>query len=233
MAVSLQFAEHAQYEKAARLAREIIQQVLENKGRAPQLYNLNIPTAALTGDPRLRIVPMDVAHYGERFEKRIDPWGRAYYWATGEPPPPLGEHETDLTAINQGLVTLTPLDYNMTKAATLAEIKDWQFHLHASAGCDPEGDRKTRRPVVQTAKQNPRSASATRRGTVPGLESARKLSPSAPRKQRCFRRTKGDYSIRIDLPVRKGNFKRRMTMRTIVMVSLAAILTIAGCGQRL
>ena len=164
MAVSLQFAEHAQYEKAARLAREIIQQVLDNKEPEPQLYNLNIPTAALTGDPRVRIVPMDVAHYGERFEKRIDPWGRAYYWATGEPPPPLGERETDLTAINQGLVTLTPLDYNLTKAATLAEIKDWQFHLHESAGCDPEGDLETRWPVVRTAKQKPRPAERSRRG---------------------------------------------------------------------
>ncbi|MGO8749667.1 MAG: 5'/3'-nucleotidase SurE [Thermoguttaceae bacterium] len=170
MAVSLEFAEHAQYEKAARLAREIIQQVLDNKGPAPQLYNLNIPTAALTGDPRLRIVPMDVAHYGERFEKRIDPWGRAYYWATGEPPPSLGERETDLTAISQGLVTLTPLDYNLTKAATLAEIKDWQFHLHESAGCEPEGDRQTRRPVVRTAKQKPRPTGDSKRklGQSPG-----------------------------------------------------------------
>ena len=94
MAVSLEFAEHAQYEKAARLAREIIQQVLDNKGPAPQLYNFNIPTAALTGDPRLRIVPMDVAHYGERFEKRSilggelttgRPANRRRHWANAKP----------------------------------------------------------------------------------------------------------------------------------------------------
>ena len=46
MAVSLQFDENAQFEKAARLARTIIEQVLEKKGPEPQLFNMNIPTAA-------------------------------------------------------------------------------------------------------------------------------------------------------------------------------------------
>ena len=76
---------------------------------------MNIPTAALTGTPRVKTVPMDVVHYGERFERRIDPWGRAYYWATGEPPPPRSPQETDLSALAEGCVTITPLDYNMTK----------------------------------------------------------------------------------------------------------------------
>ena len=39
MAVSLEFDEHARYEKAAGLARSIIQQILEKRGQKPQLYN--------------------------------------------------------------------------------------------------------------------------------------------------------------------------------------------------
>ena len=46
VAVSLQFDEHARFDRAARLARQIVQLVLERKGPGPQLYNLNIPTAA-------------------------------------------------------------------------------------------------------------------------------------------------------------------------------------------
>src|SRR6186997_2672782 len=42
VAVSLEWDEHAQFAKAARVARGIIEQVLERKGRAAQLYNLNI-----------------------------------------------------------------------------------------------------------------------------------------------------------------------------------------------
>ena len=81
VAVSLEFDEHARFDKAARLAREIVEQILEKKGPEPQLYNLNIPTAALSGAPEVCVVPMNVTRYGDRFEKRIDPWGRDYYLA--------------------------------------------------------------------------------------------------------------------------------------------------------
>jgi len=130
MAVSLEYDEHAKFEQAAKLARRVIEQVLVRKGPAAQLYNLNIPTRAWESpQPTLKVVPMGVARYGEKFEKRLDPRGRCYYWATNEPPPPAGEHETDLTALARGFVTLTPLDFDMTKRPVLAEMKHWEFDL--------------------------------------------------------------------------------------------------------
>jgi 5'-nucleotidase len=127
IAVSLEFNEHAQYDKAADVAVGIIRQVLARKGPEPQLYNLNIPTSALTGNPQVRVVPMGVARYGERFEKRIDPRGRNYFWATSDPPPPPAGHETDLTALARGHITLTPLDFDLTKRPILAEMERWKL----------------------------------------------------------------------------------------------------------
>src|SRR5262245_12649671 len=100
IAVSPEYNEHAPFAKAARLARGVIEQVLRLKGPEPQLYNLNMPTIAMQRKPELRIVPMGVERYGEMYIKRKDPKGRTYYWATNDPPPPPGEHETDLTALN-------------------------------------------------------------------------------------------------------------------------------------
>jgi 5'-nucleotidase len=130
MAVSLEYSEHARFEQAAQLARRVIEQVLRRKGPAAQLYNLNIPTRAWEAPkPVLKVVPMGVARYGEKFEKRLDPRGRSYYWATSEPPPAAGEHETDLTALARGFVTLTPLDFDMTKRTVLAEMEGWEIDL--------------------------------------------------------------------------------------------------------
>jgi 5'-nucleotidase len=129
VAVSLEFNEHAQYDKAAEVALRIIRQVLARKGPEPQLYNLNIPTSALSGRPELRIVPMGVSRYGEHFERRIDPRGRNYYWATSDPPPRPGGHETDLTALAKGHITLTPLDFDLTKRPILAEMERWEFDV--------------------------------------------------------------------------------------------------------
>ena len=63
-----------------------------------------------------------------RFIKRIDPRGRSYYWATNEPPPKIEGHETDLTALAKGFITLTPLQYNMTRHTVLAEMEQtWRL----------------------------------------------------------------------------------------------------------
>jgi 5'-nucleotidase len=129
IAVSLEYNEHAQFDKAARLARGIVEEILKRKRPEPQLYNLNMPTAAMNGPSELRIVPMGVQRYGEMFIKRQDPKGRNYYWATNEPPPPPGETETDLTALNKGYVTLTPLHYDMTRHVVLAEMAQWEMRI--------------------------------------------------------------------------------------------------------
>lgn len=158
VAVSLEFNEHARFDKAAAVARDLIAQILEQPHVGPQLYNINIPTAALAGKPEVRAVPMDVTHYGDQFERRIDPWGRPYYWATGEPPPRLGQQQTDLTALKQGVITVTPLDYNMTRHDLLAQMQGWDLGLKAARTAEnrDQRDRKAvlpRRPVVRTPQR--------------------------------------------------------------------------------
>ena len=127
VAVSLEFDEHARFDRAARLAREIIEKTLARKGPAPQLYNLNIPTAALKGTPEVCVTPMNVTRYGDSFEKRTDPWGRDYYWLIGGPAPATPGHETDLSALAKGKVSITPLDYNLTQVSALREMEQWEF----------------------------------------------------------------------------------------------------------
>ena len=129
VAVSLEYDEHANFAKAATMARKIIEQLLAQKGSGPQLFNLNIPTAALDHPTEVRVVPMGLDRYGESYEKRIDPRGRPYYWATTDPPPQPGQTETDLTALSQGFITVTPLDFNLTKQPVLEQMRDWRFAL--------------------------------------------------------------------------------------------------------
>jgi 5'-nucleotidase len=129
IAVSLEFDEHARFDAAARLARQVIEQILRNKGPGPQLYNLNIPTQALTGRAELRVVPMGVEHYGEEFERRVDPRGRSYYWMLNSMREPPEEPETDMSALAQGHLTLTALDFDMTKHSMLGEMQTWNWKL--------------------------------------------------------------------------------------------------------
>ena len=86
MAVSLEYSENPRIDKAARLAARSSPRS-SKKDPEPQLYNLNIPTAALSRAAKVCVVPMNVTRYGDAFQKRKDPWGRDYYWLTGGPAP--------------------------------------------------------------------------------------------------------------------------------------------------
>jgi 5'-nucleotidase len=119
IAVSLEWDDHADYDRAAVIGGGVIRQLLERRPATGSLFNVNIPTAALAGSPELRVVPMSVARYGEAFERRVDPRGRSYWWATNDPPPPPSPLESDVTALAAGHVTLTPLDYDLTHRGSL------------------------------------------------------------------------------------------------------------------
>ncbi len=127
VAVSLEFDEQAQYEQAAVVAGDVIEQILAQKGPEPQLYNLNIPTAALPVPRGVQVVPMSIVQYGERYIERQDPKGRSYYWAATEPGPRATDTESDLSALEGGFVSLSPLKYDMTDRAALQQMEHWTF----------------------------------------------------------------------------------------------------------
>ncbi|MFZ5831293.1 MAG: 5'/3'-nucleotidase SurE [Planctomycetota bacterium] len=164
VAVSLEFDEHAEYDKAARIARGVIEHILKNKGREPQLYNLNIPRKALRGTPQVATVPMNVIRYGDSFEKRVDPFGREYYWLKGGPPQQIALHETDLSALAEGYVTLTPLDYDLTRQTALQQMRRWKFDLSAAVTGDESAAVEHRRPTVRVGKKMQQVVAAEEKG---------------------------------------------------------------------
>ena len=111
---------------------------------------------------------MDVSQYEEQYEKRTDPFGRVYYWLTGQPPPSGGTRETDLSVLAKGCVALTPLGYDMTRREVLTEMEPWQFRLDSLAsGAEPTEEPGVRRPHVSTARER-HNTSAPERGEIGG-----------------------------------------------------------------
>ena len=135
IAVSLEYDENEPFHQAAKLATEVIERILKEKGPEAQLYNLNIPLAALrTEQPKVKVVEMDVQQYWESFEKRVDPLGRPYYWLSGrpdsrQPKAAASNRQTDMTALAEGFISLTPLEYDMTKRCHLEAMAAWNLDL--------------------------------------------------------------------------------------------------------
>jgi 5'-nucleotidase len=127
-AVSLEYDEHARFDAAGEMAVRLIEQILKLRAAdGHTLYNINIPTVAFERDAEVRIVPMGTVGWPADFDRRVDPKGRHYYWAMGTPAVP-GEGElTDLQALQQGYITLTPLRIDRTEREMLAKMRDWKL----------------------------------------------------------------------------------------------------------
>lgn len=126
-AVSLQYDDHANFSAAARIGADLIDQIVAQRDRAAELYNINIPTVATTKAAEVHVVPMGLNRFGERFMKRKDPRGRTYYWADGELAEDGLNAETDVAAIRRGHVTVTPLRFDLTRHDQLQKLRDWKL----------------------------------------------------------------------------------------------------------
>lgn len=127
IAVSLELAEHFDYPHAATHAVRVIAKILANNPKPGSLFNVNLP-AHSRGEPKgIRVVPMGVGRHGEGFERRQDPRGRTYYWMTYNPPYNLEGPATDVTALCEGYITVSPLHFDLTRHDQLAEVGGWDW----------------------------------------------------------------------------------------------------------
>jgi 5'-nucleotidase len=130
VAVSLEYDEHAQFVRAAEMAADLIEQILAKEDVADHnLYNINIPTSAFERPTEVRVVPMATVGWAAEFDRRVDPKGRRYYWATGIAPVPDAGELTDLEAWQKGYVTLTPLRIDRTETGMLEQMRNWKFSV--------------------------------------------------------------------------------------------------------
>ena len=120
-------------ELKAEIAARLIQQILAQRDSADHhLYNINIPTSAFARPTEVRVVPMATVGWAAEFDRRVDPKGRRYYWATGVAPVPTSGEMTDLEAWQKGYVTLTPLRIDRTETAMLERMYNWNLSLESS-----------------------------------------------------------------------------------------------------
>jgi 5'-nucleotidase len=131
VAVSLEYSKPKplDFPRAAILARRVIEQLLAQAPPQGSLFNVNIPSFDKGPIRGIRTVPQNVAPYLETFDRRTDPRGRVYFWSNPDFTCPEPHPDTDVTALGEGYVTVTPLQFNLTHAALLEELKPWRWEL--------------------------------------------------------------------------------------------------------
>jgi len=127
IAVSMQRAPDIDFARGAKIAMEIIDQILRQKPAPRQVFNINIPRLKKGWPVGVRVVPQSIRPTMDKIERRTDPNGRPYYWLTGDFVEWDDVPETDIHSIREGYVTVTPLQFNLTSKEDLAAMRDWKW----------------------------------------------------------------------------------------------------------
>lgn len=119
IAVSLHLGDRTrvQYRRAAAIARATLDAILAHPLDDHCVLNVNIPRTESEDAPmpEMRIVGMNAAAGTDTYERRVSPHGHVYYWPKGD-----GmafahtSPESDVEALRERCVTITPLSYVLT-----------------------------------------------------------------------------------------------------------------------
>jgi 5'-nucleotidase len=125
LAISLDTHEDADYSFAARIARKMATFRLEKYPNPHVALNVNIPALPEEEIKGIAVTKQGRARLMENFEKRVDPRDNIYYWLAGETQLP--DHEdtdSDACALGRGMITVTPIYYDLTRYDALAGLTE-------------------------------------------------------------------------------------------------------------
>ena len=150
--IAVSLVDGGDFDVAGRVARLVAMRVLVGGLPGNTLINVNVPSQPPRG---IRMTRLGHRVYKEKIVEQTDPRGRSHYWIGG------GEARwddldgTDMGAVHDGYVALTPLHLDLTNHRALVHLGDWQGSLNAQFRT--ETDRPARRGRAAAAtKRNPR-----------------------------------------------------------------------------
>ncbi len=115
IAISLASFQNPIWETAARVARQMARRVLEHGLPPDTLLNVNVPNQPLEQIRGFRVARMGRSRFAEVFHRRVNPRGDIYYWLDGELEM-LGDFQgTDVQAVAENYVALTPIWFDLTR----------------------------------------------------------------------------------------------------------------------
>jgi 5'-nucleotidase len=117
------------YGPAARVAARVALQVVTHGLPEGVLLNVNVPCLPENEIKGIQITRQGLRVYHDALDARKDPRGRPYYWIGGDFPTGVAEDGSDVGALAEGYVSVTPLQLDLTAYTSVKLIKNWIWDL--------------------------------------------------------------------------------------------------------
>ena len=111
------------WETAASFAPEVIRRLTQLPWPEHTLMNVNFPAEVPQAVCGIAVTRQGKRAIADNLTERLDPRGRPYYWIGPVREDSVAEPGTDLAAINEKRVSVTPIYLNLTNVPVLASLK--------------------------------------------------------------------------------------------------------------
>jgi len=129
VAISLNTKNDPEFSFPARFSRRMIKFVMENGLREGAALNVNIPAVPEDQIKGISFTTQDLVRHRDVYEKRNDPRGNVYYWLASETPVEESIPNTDLMALKENRITITPITFDLTDVKQVKRLASSVFDL--------------------------------------------------------------------------------------------------------
>jgi 5'-nucleotidase len=125
LAISLASFEGKHFETAGAIARQMVERCMSEAFHEPILLNVNVPDIPLSQIRGVRVCRLGRRHRAEGAVKSVTPRGETVYWVGAAGAAADAGDGTDFYAVEQGFVSVTPLQVDLTHGAQMGAVRHW------------------------------------------------------------------------------------------------------------
>ncbi len=119
----------ADFKPASEYAVNIAKQILKSGLPERTLLNVNIPDLSLNKIKGIKICRQAYAKWDEKFDERLDPNKRKYYWLTGKFQNLDNSNDTDEWALKNGYVSIVPVQFDFTAHHAIPHLTKLNWNI--------------------------------------------------------------------------------------------------------
>lgn len=120
--------EYEDFKFAANFIAELLNRLDAYKIPAKTILNINIPGLEKDDIGGIAVTELGSRMFTDEYEKRVDPRGKVYYWMAGELITEPESSSTDIAAVRNNMISITPITYEMTRVNLMQELSDSLCH---------------------------------------------------------------------------------------------------------
>jgi 5'-nucleotidase len=123
----LDYSWETNFEPIKQYVKKITLEVLEKGLPEGVVLNVNFPKEKTGTIKGIKVCRQAKANWEEKFDKRTNPQGKEYYWLSGEFVNKDKGQDTDEWALENGYVSIVPVQFDLTAHHAIQTINNWDL----------------------------------------------------------------------------------------------------------